>query len=73
MVYWMKFKSNSDLNAFHVFRNYNWLLQIITEARAQKDLDTIEYWVVVKIFKNKTKNMKFLTSKLSQALTKKRI
>lgn len=47
----MKFKSNSDLNAFHVFWKYNWLLQIITEARAQKDLDANEYRVVVEILK----------------------
>lgn len=73
MVYWMKFKSNSDLNAFHMFCNYKWLLQIITEARAQKDLVTNEYWVVVKIFKKKSKSMKFLASKVSQALTKKRV
>lgn len=71
MVHWMKLKSSWDLDAFHVFHNCNWLLQIITEARAQKYLETDECWVVVKIFKNKTKNTKFLAFMLSQALCKK--
>lgn len=50
MVCWMELKSDWDLDAFHMFCNCSWLLQIVIEARAQKYLETDERWVVVKIF-----------------------